>query len=216
MTEFIDVSLEIGPRLPVWPGDPAIRIERIKDIKKGDTENVTVLSLGVHAGTHIDAPLHYVGDGPGVSDLKLQTLIGPVFVASVPDEVSVVTNEVLANLRIKDGVSRLLLKTKNSRIWSQPDYRNFDERFVALDSTGSKWLVDKKISLIGIDYLSIQTINDVRSETHKVLLNAGVVIVEGLNLSRVEQGEYEMICLPIKINNSDGAPARVVLRKLIP
>ena len=166
----------------------------------------------VHIGTHIDAPLHYIKDGKSIEQLELDDLIGPAVVAYL-SEAETITKNVLEELSLPEDTRRLLLRTRNSSLWETGSHR-FQTNYVALTQDAAQWIVDRGIYLIGVDYLSVQRYGE-DSQTHEILLSAGVIIVEGLNLAHVESGMYELICLPLKLVGSDGAPARAVLRKMI-
>ncbi len=209
--KYIDISVPVSPSLPCWPGSPAIQFERSLDLEKGDIATDTTVHFSVHTGTHIDAPLHFLQGGKSVDQITLETLIGPVYVAEVPAQVEVITVDVLKDLALPAGVQRLLLKTRNSLLWSSGSDK-FDPDFVALTAEAAQWLVDRGVTVIGIDYLSIQRFTD-GPETHQILLGANVVVIEGLDLSHVEPGNYELFCLPLKLEGVEGAPARVILSK---
>lgn len=209
MTQCIDISLTLCPELPRWPGSPPTEVIRSRDMDHGDTVNDSVLRCGVHTGTHVDAPVHFLADGADVTQLPLEVLIGPAVVAMLPD-VDAITAQDLQALNLPAGTQRLLLRTRNSAGWQRGD-RAFNPDFVALTADAAQWVVAQGIRLIGVDYLSVQRFRD-SPETHTTLLGAEVVIVEGLNLAQVEPGTYEFICLPLKLAGADGAPARAVLR----
>ena len=203
---LIDVSVPLRPGMIHYPGDPELHLERVLAIAKGDPANVSRLDFGVHSGTHVDAPNHFLDGEPGVDSVPLDVLVGPAQVvdgASLPREVSA---SALQSLAIPDAAERLLLKTRNSALWERD---SFSEDFVSLDESGARWLVERGVRLIGIDYLSIGD-----EAAHQVLLRAGVVPLEGLDLRRVEPGSYRLICLPLRIEGSDGGPARVLLETL--
>ena len=206
---IIDISLPLTESIVTWPGDPPFQIKRRHDLNNGDDATVSELSLGAHTGTHIDAPAHFIAGGPGVESLDLQNLIGPVVVLDVDDEVEEITDSVLANLGIPDNAERLLFRTANSQR-RLSEQAAFSEDFVAISEAGARWLAARGIRLIGIDYLSIAPFAD-GVPPHKILLEAGVILVEGLNLSNVTPGDYELICLPLKIVGAEAAPARAVL-----
>lgn len=211
MAEYIDVSVPLSPDLPVWPGAPKVSFQRLLDIEKGDIANDTNISLNVHTGTHVDAPFHFVSSGYSVEKMPLDVLIGKATVADVT-EVETITVEVLEGLALSSETKRLLLKTRNSQLWQQPDH-TFDENFVALTAEAAQWIADQGIRLVGVDYMSVQRFHD-GPETHLNLLKAEVTVIESLNLADVSAGEYELICLPMKLAGVEGAPARVVLRSL--
>ncbi len=205
-----DISLTISPNLPIWPDDTPISIERTEKIEQGSDANVTRLEMSAHVGTHVDAPYHFLGgEAATVEQLPLNILHGRAYVLQIEDEVDLITESVLKNASIPLRIRRLLLKTRNSLYWASGETK-FQEEFVALSEDGAQYLVDRGIRLIGVDYLSVAPFNDT-GPTHKVLLSAGVVILEGLNLSFVSPGRYTLYCLPIKIKGADGAPARAIL-----
>jgi arylformamidase len=166
----------------------------------------------VHTGTHIDAPRHFVDDGMPADKIPLDVLVGPAVVARVPDEINTITAEVLDDLDISDDTDRLLLRTQNSTLWSSHP-ASFQRDYVALSPDAAQWVVDQGIRCLGVDYLSVQHYDD-GPDTHQILLQSEIVIVEGLDLSGVESGKYELLCLPIKIQGGDGAPCRAALRSL--
>jgi arylformamidase len=210
--KYIDVSLSISSELPIWPGSSPISFERQLDLDRGDIATDTILNFSVHTGTHVDAPMHFIHGGTSVDLLSLDTLIGKAYVATIPNQINKITPEVLETLNVPFGVKRLLLKTNNSQLW-ELNVKEFQADFVALTDKAAQWVVDRGIQLIGIDYLSIQRFHD-GPETHQILLNAGVVIIEGLNLTAVTTGKHALLCLPIKLKGVEGAPARVLLRPL--
>lgn len=211
MNKIIDISVPLQCNMPIWPNSAGIRLIQTMSMERNDPFNNSCLTCDVHIGTHIDAPLHFIKDGNSVEKISLETLIGPAFVAYIP-QVEIITDEILSSLTLPSDTKRLLLRTKNSVLWEK-GITDFSPGFVALNIDAAKWIVEHGIRLIGIDYLSIQSYNG-NNETHKILLGAGVIIVEGLNLTNVEPGNYELICLPLKLVGSDGAPARAVLRRL--
>jgi arylformamidase len=210
MNKYIDISLAISEDSICWPGSPKPRFERRLEIEHGDIATDSNVFFNVHTGTHVDAPSHFVLKGKTVDLLSLDTLIGPAQVVHIPPDVTVVTASELAKMNLADNIYRLLLRTSNSDYWVN-DYNSFQKDFVALSPDAAEWIVEKGIRLIGIDYLSIQRYED-GPETHQILLEAGVVIVEGLNLHSIKSGIFELICLPIKLKGLEGAPARVILR----
>ena len=202
-----DVSVGISPQLPVWPGDPPVQLERMEAIASGANANVSRLACGVHTGTHVDAPLHFIDGAPGVESLPLKLLTGRAYVVNLPSA-KVIDEATLEAAGLPPRTRRVLFRTRNSELWTKE--KAFQTNFVAVDASGARWLVKKGVQLVGIDYLSIAPYGQSK-ETHRVLLEAGVVIIEGLDLSRVTQGRYSLYCLPLKLMGSDGAPARVIL-----
>ncbi len=203
-----DISLTISPTLPVWPGDPSVELKQVTFIPKGDSCNISHVAMSVHTGTHVDAPYHFLNDGKTVETLPLESLIGPAYVIQVPDSVDRLTAKVLAQAEIPAEAERILFKTRNSAIWERE--QTFQRDFVAITADGAGWLVERKLRLIGMDYLSVAPFGEATA-THQTLLRKGIVLLEGVNLSEVRPGRYELVCLPLKLSKSDGAPARVVL-----
>lgn len=201
-----DVTVTMTGVLPVYPGEQGINISRTKAIEKGDSMSLSHLSLGAHTGTHVDAPAHFYEDGTTVADLPLDVLIGPAVVVETPPG-QMITAEMLPNLSIAEGAERVLFKTGSSGLLHQPQ---FSPDFVAIDPSGARWLVDRGVKLVGIDYLSVEDFGREPAETHLTLLGAGVIIVEGLDLGDVAAGVYELVCLPMKIP-AEGSPVRAVL-----
>ena len=207
--KIVDISLPLSSKLPVWPGDSSVVLERYRELSKGDSSNDTRLACSVHSGTHVDAPLHFIENGAAVEQLSLDVLMGPAVVVELP-EIDVITPDQLEAQKLPPNTQRLLIKTKNSHLWDHPDHK-FNPEFVALSAASADWIVDQGIRLVGIDYLSIQLYNDVEPQTHRTLLHAGIIILEGLDLRQVRPGGYDLICLPLKLADSEGAPARAVL-----
>jgi arylformamidase len=205
-----DVSLGITDQIPVWPGDPQPNMERITKIEDGAECNVSQIAMSVHIGTHVDAPYHYLGgEALTVELIPLQMLIGRAYVLQMADEIDLITATVLDKAEIPPRTRRLLFKTRNSQIWHQEN-PGFQEDFVAISSDGAQYLVDRGIRLVGVDYLSVAPFASL-AETHRILLQAGVIVIEGMDLSGVTPGRYALYCLPLKIVGADGAPARVIL-----
>ena len=209
MAKIYDISLTVTPGLPVWPGDPPVVLKRVSKMEEGEHNNVSQLATSAHAGTHVDAPYHFIADGDTIEKLPVEILVGPAQVVELPADCALGTAEVLRQAGIADGVQRLLLKTRNSRYWTQPGLP-FQTDFVAVSPDGAEYLVARGIRLIGIDYFSIAPFGD-SVPTHRILLGAKLVILEGADLSQVPAGHYQLYCLPLKLGGSDGAPARAIL-----
>jgi len=203
-----DISLPISETLAVWPGDPPVRITYSSHLDLGDESTVSRLDFGAHTGTHVDAPAHFVAGGTGVDRLDLGLLAGPALVVHVL-EADILTSDLLERLDIPPGTERLLFRTRNSDLWARHSDK-FDEDFVAIAEDGARWLVARGIRLVGVDYLSVAPFRD-SVPTHQILLRAGMIVVEGLDLSQVAPGRYQFICLPLKLAGRDGAPARAIL-----
>lgn len=205
-----DVTVPITNNLPVWPGDPSPSIQRISKMEDGGDANVSQLTMSAHLGTHVDAPFHFLGgDATTIEQLPLNLLIGRAYVLQLADEVDTITATELESAEIPPRTRRLLFKTRNSRLW-QNHAGSFAEDYVAISADGAQFLVDRGIKLVGIDYLSVAPFAT-QAPTHKILLEAGIILIEGLDLSAVSQGRYSLYCLPLKITGADGAPARVIL-----
>lgn len=210
MTRVIDVSLRIDPDLLVWPGNPGVMITPASRISRGDSSNVSEIRLGSHTGTHVDPPSHFLEDAPAAEDLPLDVMIGETTVADLRGVAGPIGPGELGALSLNVEVTRLLLRTDNSALWAAYPHV-FPDEYVSVSADGARWLVDHGIRLIGIDFLSIEARGAPGHPTHRTLLEAGVVILEGLDLSEVEPGTYTLVCAPLKIAGGDGAPARAVL-----
>jgi arylformamidase len=201
-----DITVPLSAELPVYPGDSPVDIASWTRISDGDSANVSQVTLCSHSGTHIDAPRHFSDTGASVDAIPLDLLVGKCLVVEIPGAAQIGRQE-LERLRVR-GVERLLLKTDNSRLWGESE---FQPNYVALSMDGVNFLLEAGVKLVGIDYLSIESAEG-DGNVHRTLLDNGVVILEGINLSDVAAGEYELICLPMKIQGGDGAPARAILR----
>ena len=204
-----DISLTVTPGLPVWPGDPKFSIERMSDMRTGAAATVSRVAMGVHTGTHIDAPAHFIRDGAGIDALPLDALVGPARVVLLRPRGDAIGAGELVDAKIPRGTRRLLLRTPNSARWRERRPR-FHRDFLALAPEAAAWIVARGIRLVGIDALSIAPFRN-GAETHRILLSAGVVVVEGLDLGAVPAGRYTLAALPVKLGGADGAPARAVL-----
>lgn len=207
--KIIDISIPLSPKSPVWPGDAPVVLDRYRELMKGDASNDSRLACSVHSGTHVDAPLHFIENGVTIEQLPLDILTGPARVVELL-EVNVITPELIEAQKLAPETKRLLFKTTNSDLWDDPGHE-FNPDFVALSPESADWIVARGIKLVGIDYLSIQMFNDTEPLTHSILLEAGVIILEGLDLRKASPGNYNLICLPIKLAGCEGAPARAIL-----
>lgn len=203
-----DITLTITPEMTVWPGDPPVNMERISSIASGASSNVTQLTMSCHTGTHVDAPDHFLDNGKTVENLSIDLLVGRAYVLHLPN-VDTITASVLMEAEIPPRTRRLLFKTRNSEYWANGS-KEFHEDFVALSVDAAELLVDRNVKLVGIDYLSIAPFK-LGKPVHTILLDAGVVVIEGLDLSQVSQGRYTLHCLPLKLGGAEGAPTRAVL-----
>ena len=210
MGRIWDVSLPISPRMLTWPGDPPVEVVPAHRIARGDAANVSELRLGSHTGTHVDPPFHFIDGAPTIEQLPLDVLMGGATVVEIARSTGTIGPQDLEAAGLPDGVTRVLFKTGNSALWSSPDLE-FPAEYVSISPEGATWLVERGIRLVGVDFLSVERRGSPGHPTHVTLLGAGVVIIEGLDLSAVEPGGYRLVCLPIKVLGGDGAPARVVL-----
>ncbi len=209
MTSLIDITLPLSDKTPVWPGDA--RFKRIVDrtIEGGARSTVSRLEMSSHNGTHFDAPLHFIEEGASLENLDPNVFVGPAKVVFHPKETHILADDIRdMNL---DGVERVLFKTRNSELWTDPE---FHEDYIGISSPAARLLAELGVRLVGFDYLSVGPYGDEQVETHRHLLGNGVVILESLDLRNVELGDYELIALPLKIVGGEGSPARALLRPL--
>lgn len=204
-----DISIRLANDTPCYPGDPRVTVETVLSMETGDGADVSRITLASHSGTHLDAPFHMIAGALPMSAIPLSPLMGKALVADLTGRSEIGARELLA-LPLR-GVTRLLLKTDNSRLWKTG---GFCPNYVSLTETGADFLLGTGIELIGIDYLSIEDYRG-NGDIHRKLLEKGILILEGLDLSAVAAGMYELICLPLKVAAEDGAPVRAVLRELV-
>jgi arylformamidase len=205
--KLIDVTVPLDSNLPVYPGNTPFTLEAIKRIATGDSSNVSTLHMSAHAGTHVDAPSHFFDGRAGADALSLDLLIGRARVLEVTSHHGIGPSE-LSGVASED--IRVLLKTPNSRLWRST---RFHADYVGVTEEGARFLVERGVKVLGVDYLSVEEYRKSGAPAHHVLLGGGTIVIEGLDLSEVEPGTYEMFCLPLRVVGSDGAPARVVLRR---
>jgi arylformamidase len=203
-----DVTVTISNTMPVWPGDPAVELQRKSHESRDKTHTVvvTAITMGSHTGTHLDAPFHMIGGGKRLDEFPLDVMVGRARVFEIPGVRSIGRAE-LEPFKW-NGVERVLFKTDNSSHWNDG---RFYEEFVYLEPDGAEFLVQRGVRLVGIDYLSIDKFHSPSHPTHFVLLTKNILILEGLNLSAVSAGEYMMYALPLNLADVEGAPARVIL-----
>lgn len=203
-----DVTVPLDANVPIFPGDPEFDLLRVKRLAEGAVCNLSRLDCGAHTGTHVDAPIHFIEDTPGVDGMPLEAMLGPAHVIDATSIRGHIDANALSTLHVPADAQRLLFKTTNSTLWSLP---RFEPNFVGITEDAAVVLVDRGVRLVGIDYLSIAPPDD-PTPTHVALLQASVVILEGVDLRSVPAGQYDLACLPIRLVGSDGAPARVILR----
>lgn len=209
MSEWIDVSMPLANGVTVWPGDPPPAFTQTAWIERGDPCNVTRMDASVHTGTHMDAPRHFLRGGAGMEALPLGAVLGPARVVAIHDPTAITPGELPADLARGD---RILFRTRNSDrgLLRKP----FVEDFIYIARDAARALAQAGVQTVGIDYLSVGGFHTDLAATHEILLEAGIWIIEGLDLTRIEPGRYELACLPLKIVGSDGAPARAALRRV--
>ncbi len=206
---LLDISVPLKPgRVPLYPGDTELSLERVQALAR-DGVNVSALGCSVHAGTHVDAPVHFIEGGGGVETVPLDALIGPAWVVDAGRVTGHIDAATLATLEIPAGAERVLFRTPNSRLWDEP---RFTEDFIALTPDGARALVERGVRLVGVDYLSVAPYHE-PAPTHVALLGAGVAVVETLDLRAATPGPYHLTCLPVRLVGCDGAPARAVLQR---
>lgn len=205
-----DVSLVLRPGMPTWPGEDGPAFTPLRRISKGDGANVSVITMGNHTGTHVDPPIHFIENAGTVDKLPVDALVGPCRVVDYQGEDHIAASW-LEDANIPAGTQRLLFKTSNSGHWERGD--PFRNDFIALDRSGAEWCVRRQLRLVGVDYLSVEPFGSgkIGHPVHRTLLGAGIVIIEGLDLTRVSAGDYELMCGPLKLEGGDGSPARVFL-----
>jgi arylformamidase len=206
-----DISVPIIDGMVTFEGDPSVHLERVSAISEGAVCNVSRLDFGVHSGTHVDAPVHFIDRADGIEMVDLDALVGPALVVDASGIDGAYDRAAIDHLGIPTGTERVLIRGRNSDtdLWGKPA---FDSSFVAVTSDGAAALVERGLRLVGADYLSIAPFGD-PTPTHVALLSAGITVVEGLDLRRVEPGWYDLVCLPMLIPGSDGGPARAILRR---
>src|SRR4051794_31292614 len=206
--KLIDVSLPLDAALPTYPNNTPFSLEAIKRIARGDSSNVSTVHMSVHGGTHVDAPRHFFDEGTGVEGLPLEVFCGRARVIEVTSRKAIAADD-FERVNLSEDI-RVLIKTHNSRLWGDAA---FHPDYIGVSESGAKHLVEHGVKVVGVDYLSVEAYKTPGAPAHHVLLGAGTIVIEGLNLRDVDPGIYEMYCLPLAIVGCDGAPARVVLRR---
>jgi arylformamidase len=210
-SDWIDISVPLINGMVHWPGDAPFERAETESIAKGAEANVSEIRGSSHSGTHMDAPRHYLPGAPGIDTMPITAGVGRARVIAITDPELIQVRD-LEPYRLAQG-ERVLFKTRNSgRCWKT---NQFQTEFIYIPKETATYLVERRVQTVGVDYLSVGGFEKDGADTHRILLSAGIWIIEGLNLQQVEPGEYELVCLPLKILGSDGAPARAVLRKLV-
>ncbi|MCP4049842.1 MAG: cyclase family protein [bacterium] len=203
-----DVSLYIEPEMVTWPSDPKVDISLYKDLKSGDSSNVSIIKMGSHTGTHIDAPKHMDINGAGIDELDLECFYGDVTVIEIQAEKSISLNDI-QDIEL-NNIARIIFKTSNSELFPNGI---FDKNFIYLDPEAAAHLANNHIRVVGIDAPSIDGYKVAGHPTHSILFKNNIPVIELLDLRNIKPGKYRLIALPLRIRNSDGAPARVILEK---
>lgn len=210
--KIYDISLPIKSHMLVWPGDPPVTMGSLSAIAKGDHSNVTQIQMSVHTGTHIDAPRHFIDSGGTIDQIPLRKMIGKAFVMIIDDDVDVISDQVLeshSDGHLLNQTKKVLFRTRNSSLWrSHPN--TFQTNYVGINALGAALLASLNLDLIGVDYLSVAPYDET-SQPHQILLSEEIVLLEGIDLSGVPSGFYDLYCLPLMIRGCEGAPARVIL-----
>ncbi len=209
-SRWIDISIPFRNGMPSWPGEPSFQIKQVSAIERGDLANVSLVSMSVHTGTHMDPPLHFIPGRESIDNMPLEATVGPARVIQIEDTISIKPEE-LQKYRIRRG-ERILFKTRNStRCWKTD---KFIEDYVFISKEAAQFLAKRGVRAVGIDYLSVGGFKNEMVEPHETLLGAGIWVIEGLNLSQVPPGRYELICLPLKIEGGNGSPARAIIKPI--
>ncbi len=209
MPRIIDITVPVGPGMLTYPGDPVVSVERISDMADGDVSNLSIISMSTHAGTHVDPPIHFVADGVTIDRVPLDTLIGPAHLIDMRGIATIGPRE-LENAELPANTERVLFLTDWSARWAEVSPA-FPDVYTALSPDGARWLVNRGVRLVGTDFISIEGTEDPTFPVHRTLLGANVAIVEGLDLREAVPGPYTLWCLPLKIRDGNGGPARAVL-----
>lgn len=209
--KIIDISTPLNNNAPVWPDSTGVQISWTLRVEKNDPSNLTRLDADIHVGTHVEGGLHSFADGIAVDQIPLECFIGPALVVYFPND-QVISATALESARLSNNTTRVLFKTRNSKLWVS-GAQEFQKDFVGLDASAARWLVDHKIQTVGMDYLSVACYTEGRA-VHEILLKNNIAIIEGLNLSAVDPGEYKLICLPILLPEREAAPARAILMQI--
>lgn len=210
--KIFDISVQITPFMPVWPGDPPVEIQQVAEMSTGDSANVSRITIGVHCGTHIDAPKHFFDAGKTIGQIPLEKLIGEVLVMDIDHEEDVISDHVIKqhpHRPLLENATKVIFRTRNSTLWNDYPYL-FQEDYVGINAAGAVYLSQFNLDLIGIDYLSVAPYQETL-EPHQILLAREIVLLEGLNLSGVPGGVYDLYCLPLNIPGCEGSPARAIL-----
>jgi arylformamidase len=210
MSDWIDISVPLYSGMVHWPGDAAVLVDHPMSIGRGDVCNTTAIAMSAHTGTHMDAPLHFIHEGKSIDQMPIEATVGLARVIEIEDAAAITASE-LKRHNLQPG-ERILCKTANSAgCWNDSSFR---KQFVHISAGAAQYLVDRKVQTVGVDYLSVGAYDGDGVETHRILLGAGIWLIEGLDLSQARAGDYDLVCLPLKIVGADGAPARAIIRSI--
>ena len=207
-----DISIPISNATVVWPGDPPVNIQALSSIANGDHANVSQIAMSVHTGTHLDAPKHFLENGQTIDQIPIKQFTGKALVMEIDPNETLITSDVLnqnPDCELLKNSKKVLFKTKNSVLWTQQPH-GFIKNYVGIDDSGAEMLAELNLDLIGVDYLSIAPFSDT-TRPHKILLSKGIILLEGIILSNISPGIYELVCLPLRLSGVEGAPARAIL-----
>lgn len=210
--KIYDISLPISPSLPLWPGDPCVQLRQVSAISSGATANVSWIGMGVHTGTHIDAPKHFIDSGLTIEQIPLEKMIGKALLLEIDSTEGVISERVLEShpkRALLEKATKVLFRTRNSNFWAE-GITDFRQDHIGIDTSGARFLSKLKLDLVGIDYLSVAPFAETRPP-HLALLSENIIILEGIDLSQVPQGEYDLYCLPLLIPGCEGSPSRAIL-----
>ncbi|MEX2582043.1 MAG: cyclase family protein [Gemmatimonadota bacterium] len=209
MTEptYVDISRPLGSSIPVWPGDTPPRLDRVLRLAAGDTVNLSTLSMSAHTGTHADAPFHVMDSGEGIGGLPIAAFVGRAVVVDARDRPSIDSDLVGRTLAARPPPRRILFRTG---AWVRPD--EFPTIFAAIDPPAATLLAEAGVMLVGTDAPSVDPFDSIELPAHKTLAAAGIANLENLLLDGIPEGEYELIALPLRLDEGDGSPVRAVLR----
>lgn len=206
--KYYDISLNLSAETVRWVTSPPFELVERRRMSRGDGNNSSALTMSVHSGTHLDSPFHFVPDGAAIDALPLDLFIGAALVCAI-DGGTHITAQHVTSLRL-DGETRVLFKTRNSTFLHQASY---NPDFMAFSVEAARALVARGVKLVGLDYLSVAHADE-QIPVHRAFLDHGIVLLEGIDLSEIKPGRYELMCFPIRLRGSDGAPCRAVLRDL--
>ena len=206
--KLYDISVSLGDESIDFPGDTPYQRKMVQTLEDGDECNLSEITMSAHAGTHMDAPSHFFSEGKTIDRFPVEKFILSAVVVHVQNRGSI-EPEALEDVTVLPG-DAILFKTGNS---TEGRIENgvFEEDFVYLSEKGADWCLQKRVGLVGIDYISIEKYGSKASPVHRKILGRGIPILEGINLKSVPAGKYTLYCFPLKIGGGEGAPVRAIL-----